>query len=170
MLWMLHKPTAQAEVVNFSVFVWYVLLMILCHLMSICLYFMYCIIIINIFTNTSILCDTHLLLRTLLNLLSTLVENNLRFSASINSEAVSTKKMTSGFPTSAMAVDSLRLLPPDRSHARLLVCWTRPSRCVMCCTTCITQTFMRSSFCLICKFLHAHHGLVQVSIWQPLDC
>jgi len=56
--------------------------------------------------------------------------------ASINNVVAQTRKMTSGSPTRAIAVESLRLLPPDKSQARLLACWTRPSLRVMCSTTC----------------------------------
>jgi len=82
-----------------------------------------------------------------------------------SNEVVQTKKMTSGFPTSAMAVDSLRLLPPDRSHARLLAYWTRPSRCIIRSTTFIThRPYIQWAYDFLDgQFFNAYHARGWVS-------
>jgi len=68
-------------------------------------------------------------------------------------EVEHTKKMTSGFPTSAIAVDNLRLLPPDRSQARLLECSTKPSRSVI-----FSTTYTYKQHCGVLSLTHTFHG------------
>jgi len=68
--------------------------------------------------------------------------------------------MTSGLPTSAIAVDSLRLLPPDRSHARLSACSPRPSRWIIWSVTC------RNSGVINYHNLSAFSNLTLLVGWQ----